>query len=84
MRAICVYIGYTKVTTNNWDIKSLVTAKAFLANISWIAKQIITNKILTSCDTWTELCFRSSVLVYDDWQMIKVSTGIIDVVKSEV
>ena len=33
MRAICTYIGYTKATTNNWDIISLVTVKALLANI---------------------------------------------------
>jgi len=40
MRAICKYVGYTKVTTNNWDIRSSVTVKALFANISWTARQI--------------------------------------------
>ena len=35
MRAI-----YTKVTTNNWDIRLLVVVKALFVNISWIAEQI--------------------------------------------
>jgi len=37
---ICTYIGYTKVTTNNWDTRLSVTAKALLANISWMTGQI--------------------------------------------
>ena len=37
MRAI-----YTKVTTNNWDIRPLVAVKALFVNISWIAEQIHT------------------------------------------
>jgi len=31
---------YTKVTTNNQDIRPLLTVKASLANISWTAEQI--------------------------------------------
>ena len=42
MRAICTYAGYTKVTTNDWDIRPSVAAKALSANISWTAKQICT------------------------------------------
>jgi len=45
MRAICTYIGYTKVTTNNWDIRPLVTVKALLANILWMARHIHTIKL---------------------------------------
>ena len=40
MRAICTYVGCTKVTTNNWDIRSSVTGKALFANISWTARWI--------------------------------------------
>ena len=40
MRAIHIYAGCTKETTNDWDIRPLVTIKASLANISWIARQI--------------------------------------------
>ena len=32
MRAICIYVGYTKATTNNWDIRSSVTVKSLFAN----------------------------------------------------
>jgi len=42
MGAIHIYMGYTKVTTNNWDIRPSVTIKALLANISWTARQIHT------------------------------------------
>ena len=42
MRAICTYIGYTKVTTNDWDIRPSVAIKASSANISWMAEQICT------------------------------------------
>ena len=45
MRAIYIYTGYTKVITNNWDIRSLVTVKSSFANISWTAKQIHTIRI---------------------------------------
>ena len=45
MRAICTYVGCTKATTNNWDIRSSVTVKALFANISWKAKQIHTIKL---------------------------------------
>jgi len=34
MRAICTYMGCTKVTTNNQDIRSSITVKALFANIS--------------------------------------------------
>ena len=40
MRAIHKYVGYTKVTTNNWDIRPSVAIKALFANISWMAGQI--------------------------------------------
>ena len=40
MRAICTYVGCTKATTNNWDIRPSATVKASFANISWIAGQI--------------------------------------------
>ena len=42
MRAICTYVGYIKVTTNNWDIKPSVTVKVSSADISWIAGLIHT------------------------------------------
>ena len=35
-------MGYTKVTTNDWDIRPLVSVKALSANISWMAEQIHT------------------------------------------
>ena len=45
MRAICTYMGCTKATANNWDTRPLVTVKALLANISWIAEHIYIIKI---------------------------------------
>ena len=45
MRAICTYAGCTKVTTNNWDIRTSVAVKALSANISWMAKRIHTIKL---------------------------------------
>ena len=42
MRAICIYIGCTKVTTNDWDIRLSVAIKALSANISQTAEQIHT------------------------------------------
>ena len=42
MRAIHTYMGCTKVTTNDWDIRPSVAVKALSANISWIAEQIHT------------------------------------------
>ena len=42
MRAICICVGYTKVTTNDWDIRPSVAVKALSANISWMAEQIHT------------------------------------------
>ena len=35
-------MGYTKATTNDWDIRPSVAVKALSANISWTAKQICT------------------------------------------
>ena len=40
MSAIHTYAGYTKVTTNDWDIRPSIAVKALSANISWTAKQI--------------------------------------------
>jgi len=40
MRAICIYIGCTKVTMNYWDIRPLVAIKALSTDISWIAERI--------------------------------------------
>jgi len=40
MRAIHIYMGCTKATTNNRDIRLSVTVKVSLANISWTARQI--------------------------------------------
>ena len=39
MRAIHIYVGYIKVTTNDWDIRPLVAIKALFANISWTSFQ---------------------------------------------
>ena len=38
MRAICTYMGCTKATINDWDIRPSVAVKALSANISWMAK----------------------------------------------
>ena len=35
--AIYIYVGCTKATTSNWDIRPSVTVKVLLANISWMA-----------------------------------------------
>ena len=40
MKAIHIYIRYTKATTNNQDIRPSVTVKVSLANISWTARLI--------------------------------------------
>jgi len=40
MMAIYTYVGYIKVTTNNWDIRPSVIIKVLLAIISWMAKWI--------------------------------------------
>ena len=45
MMAICTYVECTKVTTNNWDIRLLVTIKVLLAIILWMAEQIHTIKL---------------------------------------
>jgi len=42
MRAVHIYMGCTKVTTNDWDIRPSVVVKALSANISWMAEQIHT------------------------------------------
>ena len=46
MRAICTYVGYTKATTNDWDIGTSVVVKALSANISWMAGQICTIRLV--------------------------------------
>jgi len=46
MRAIHTYVGYTKVTTNNWDIRLSVTVKYLFADISWMTRQICTIKLV--------------------------------------
>jgi len=46
MRAICIYVGYTKVTINDWDIRPLVAVKALSANISWMTQWICTIKLM--------------------------------------
>jgi len=46
MRAICTYVGCTKATTNNWDIRPSVAVKALSANISWMAKHIHTFELV--------------------------------------
>ena len=45
MRAIYIYIGYTKVITKNWDIRLSVMVKYLFANISWMTEQIHTIKL---------------------------------------
>ena len=45
IKAICTYMGCTKVATNNQDIRSSVTVKALFANISWIAGHICIIKL---------------------------------------
>ena len=40
MKAICIYVGCTKATTNDWDIRLSVAVKALSANISWTAEWI--------------------------------------------
>ena len=40
MRAIYIYMGCTKATTNDWDIRPSVAVKALSANISWMAGRI--------------------------------------------
>ena len=46
IRAICTYVGCTKVTTNNWDIRSSVTVKSLFANISWMTRWICMIKLV--------------------------------------
>ena len=45
MRAICTYVGGTKVTTKDWDIRPSVAVKASSANISWTAEHICMIKL---------------------------------------
>ena len=42
MRAIHTYVGCTKATTNDWDIRPSVAVKALFANTLWMAEQICT------------------------------------------
>ena len=50
MRAICTYVGGTKATTNDWDIRPSVAVKALSANISWTAEQICTIELVLGSD----------------------------------
>jgi len=53
MRAICTYVGFTKVTTNDWGIRSSVAVKALSADISWMTGQVHTIKLgLESAYQW--------------------------------
>ena len=45
MRAIRIYAGCTKATTNDWDIRPSVAVKTSSANISWTAERIHTIKL---------------------------------------
>ena len=45
MRAICTYVGGTKATTNNWDMRPSIAVKALFANISQTAKWICMIKL---------------------------------------
>jgi len=40
MGAIYIYMGGTRATTNDWDIRPSVAVKALSANISWTAERI--------------------------------------------
>ena len=40
MGAICTYVGCTKATMNDWDIRPSVAVKALFANILWMAQWI--------------------------------------------
>ena len=40
MKAICIYVGCTKATTNNQDIRPSVTVKVLLAIILWMTEQV--------------------------------------------
>ena len=46
MKAICTYIGYTKATTNDWDIRPSVAVKALSANIPQTAEWIHTIELV--------------------------------------
>ena len=46
MRAICIYVGYTKVITNDWDIRPSIAIKALSANISRMAEWIHTIELV--------------------------------------
>jgi len=45
MRAIHIYVGCTKATINDWDIRPSVAIKALFANISWTAERICMIKL---------------------------------------
>ena len=53
MKAIHTYVGCTKVTTNDWDIRPSVVVKALSANISWMAKWICTIKLVLESAYWS-------------------------------
>ena len=58
IRAICTYIGCTKVTTNNWDIMSLITIKYLFANISRITRWIYIIKLVL------ESAYQTVLIIY--------------------
>ena len=53
MRAIHTYVGCTKVTSNDWDIRPSVAVKASSANISWTAERIRTIKLALGSAHWS-------------------------------
>ena len=52
MRAICIYVGCTKATINDWDIRPSVAVKASSANISWTAGCIHTIGLVLGSAHW--------------------------------
>ena len=55
MRAIRTYVGDTKATTNDWDIRPSVAVKALSANISWTAEQIYTIELILESAYYIEI-----------------------------
>ena len=49
IRAIRTYMGYTKATTNDWDIRPSVAIKALSTNISWTAEWIRMIELVLEC-----------------------------------
>ena len=51
--AIHTYMGCTKVTTNDWDIRLSVAVKALSANILWTAGWICTIELAFGSAHWS-------------------------------